>query len=326
MEKRASGRRAGLITTFLFLLMILLAITQFRHIHDWYKLRDYQPPAEIAEIAEQTKMTDKARKLFYINHPVLEPKEDFRSQCPNYEATIVIGCYRQGQRGIHVLRVDDARLEGVEQVTSAHEMLHAAYERLSTKERQAVDGWLEDYARNVLSDERVKQTMKSYEKTEPTELTNEMHAIFGTEIAELPDELDRYYSKYFTDRSAVVAFAERYQEAFTSRQKQVADYDAKLNALNTRIKANTQLLDSQRRELGSSEDDLMRYQKSGDIGRYNAGVPEYNRRVIAYNQLLEQTKVLIDEHNKLVEERNTVAEQTVELRQAIDSASLPASQ
>lgn len=326
MSTRTAGRRFGLVASFVLLAILLLVLTQWQRGLDWLKLRNYQPPAAIVEIVEQTTMTPAARHLFYINHPTLDDKAAFQQNCPDYEQTIVLGCYRQGQRGIHVLKVTDPRLEGVEQVTAAHEMLHAAYDRLGSGERQQVNGWLRDYARDQLSDQRIKDTLKNYETTEPGEQDNEMYAIFGTEIAELPAELERHYSRFFRDRQAVVAFAANYQAAFTSRRQQIDDYDRRLADLKARIDRNTGELASRRDGLAASERQLENHQRSGDVGRYNAGVADYNQRVVGFNGLLEQTKALIAEHNRLVAERNELATQTAELQQAIDSSVLPSQQ
>ena len=325
MIARVSKGYAGLVTLIVLLVVLVAGWSQSQRIADWLRLRGYQPPTEIAAIVEQTTMTKQGKHLFYINRPALEDKATFRQNCPDYEATIVIGCYRQGQGGIHVLKVDDPRLEGVEQVTAAHEMLHAAYDRLTRGERQQIEGWLNDYAKNGLTDARVKDTLKSYETTEPGQQTNEMYAIFGTELPDLPAELERHYSRYFNDRAAVVRFAANYQEAFTSRQKQVDAYDQQLNSLNAKIKANSELLSRRRDELTASERQLNGYRQSGDIARYNSGVENYNREVADYNSLLEQTRSLINEHNRIVVLRNDIAAQTVELRQAIDSDELPQS-
>lgn len=307
------------------MVILVAGWSQSQRIGDWFRLRGYVPTAEIAAITEQTAMTGQGKHLFYINRPALEDKTTFRQNCPDYEATIVIGCYRQGQGGIHVLKVDDPRLEGVEQVTAAHEMLHAAYDRLRSSERAEIETWLQDFARNGLADERVKETLKSYETTEPGQQANEMYAIFGTEVARLPAELEQHYQRYFSNRAAVVGFAANYQEAFTSRQRQVEAYDKQLNDLNTKIKTNTALLGRRRDELAGAEARLNEYRQAGDIARYNEGVGDYNQRVGAYNVLLEQTRAQIEEHNRIVEARNDIAAQSVELRQAIDSDALPQS-
>ncbi len=104
------------------------AITKRDAIYDWWRLHDYAPPAAAVQFADDTTMTAKARTLFYINHPKLEQSVAFNGECPNNsEKAIVLGCYHPNQNGIFLFMVNDKTLSGVEQVTAAHEMLHAAY-------------------------------------------------------------------------------------------------------------------------------------------------------------------------------------------------------
>ncbi len=325
MNSRVAGRRSGLVGLLFLLVLLVLAGTQSQRITDWYRLRGYQPPAEIAELAKQTTMTPAARHLFYINRPVLAEKQIFRQSCPEYEASIVIGCYQQGQRGIHLLKVTDPRLQGIEQVTAAHEMLHAAYDRLSSKERNRVDGWLQAYAANGLQDRRIAETLENYRKTEPGVLDNEMHSIFGTEVATLTDELEQYYARFFLNRQTVVSFATDYQQAFTSRQQKISQVDSQLNARTDSIKNNTEALARQREALSEFERRLEDDRIAGNTAVYNAGVVGYNQQVADYNSLLEKTRLQVAQYNQMVIERNILAEQTVELREAIDSSSLPES-
>ncbi len=108
---------------------------------DWWQLRGYSPPATVTSLAAQDTMTSYATHVFYVNRPDIESNaSQFRNECQETEKTIVLGCYHSNQEGIFVYNVQDSRLAGVEQVTAAHEMLHAAYDRLSSKDRNYVDG------------------------------------------------------------------------------------------------------------------------------------------------------------------------------------------
>ncbi len=309
--------------------LAILAFVIFTHgyvIADWVKLRNYDAPAAILQLADQTTMTEKARHLLYINHPSVEAKATFNSNCDKFgEQTIVLGCYQGVQRGIHVLAVTDDRLQGVEQVTLAHEMLHAAYDRLDAKTKKRVDGLLQTYADTQLKDPRITAILKNYETTEPGQQLNEMHSIFGTEIADLPAPLEQYYAQYFSDRKAIAAFAQQYQAAFTSRQAAIQQYDDQLKALGADIKSNTSSLDEQQAQIEAMSKQLDSYKNNGNISQYNAGVSTYNTRIDTYNALLVATKKQIDDYNQIVAKRNVIALQTQELQQAIDSSSLPSS-
>src|SRR5262249_5858448 len=106
----------------------LYGLAHRQGIADWWRLRGYHAPPAISAFVADDRMTGKARDLFYLNRPqLLADVAAFRQSCPLDEESIVLGCYQGGQRGIAIFAVHDPRLDGVEQVTAAHEMLHAAY-------------------------------------------------------------------------------------------------------------------------------------------------------------------------------------------------------
>ena len=282
-------------------------------------------PATVAQLAQQDTMNDYGRKLFYVNHPQITSKADFASNCPSGgEQTIVLGCYHGGQSGIYVLDVNDPRLDGVEQVTAAHEMLHAAYERLSSSDKAKVDKMLEDYYKNDLKDQRILDVIDSYKKSEPNDVVNEMHSVFGSEIANLPAPLEAYYKRYFTNRAQVAAFAERYQSEFTSRQATIDQYDAQLAALKSRIEAGESDIKDQQANIDSQRAALMSLNNS-DPSSYNASVPAYNRLIDAYNYQVSSIQNLIAQYNQLVETRNAVALEANQLSKSLSSDVAPIS-
>lgn len=282
-------------------------------VRDWAILRNFEPSPGIEQLAQDTTMTDDARRVFFINRPEVLDRSEFNQRCQGAgEQTIILGCYHSPQRGIFVFNVTEPELDGIQQVTAAHEMLHAAYDRLSRSERQRVDAMLMDYYANQLKDERVLRTMELYKKSEPNDLANEMHSIFGTEIADLPAPLQEYYSQYFTDRSRVTNFASQYQNAFTSRQQTIDDYDAQLTQLEQQIKQN-------QAELSRQAAALARDRGQVEASRDQETVDAYNQRVVAYNALLNQTNRLVDQYNNVVAQRNAIALEQKQLQASIDS-------
>lgn len=288
---------------------ILLLSWQRQAIYDWSRLHDYQAPAAIAALASDDTMTAAARHMYYVNHPVLKSKSTFAQFCPSGTEllTVVLGCYKGGEQGIYVLQVNSSELAGIEQVTAAHEMLHAAYERLPAKEKKTLDAELIDYYKHGLHDDSIKQVFESYKKTEPNDVVNEMHSIFGTEVADLPPALEKHYQQYFTDRSKVTGYYAAYQQAFTSRQAQIKNYDDQLSTWKSQIDQLQGSLKSQQQALQSQHNALNGYRSSGNIGAYNAGVDSYNAAVARYNSDLEQLKNLINQYNQMVNQRNSIA-------------------
>ncbi|HUY84913.1 MAG TPA: hypothetical protein VMU97_00140 [Candidatus Dormibacteraeota bacterium] len=309
------SRLGNLVILVIWLAILGLAANNRQNIIDWWKLRNYQAPATVSQLAAQDTMTAYGRKIFYVNHAAILNKTAFPKQCPNNggEQTIVLGCYHGDQAGIFLLGVNDPRLNGVEQVTAAHEMLHGAYDRLSSSEKAKVDAMLLDYYNNDLRDQRLRNTIAAYRKTEPHDVVNEMHSIFGTEVAKLPSGLEQYYKRYFTNRAQMAAYAAQYQGEFTSRQAAVTQDDAQLAALKQQIDSLEADLQVKQSTISSKQSSLNELKASGNTDAYNAGVPGYNTLVNDYNAEVEQVRGLIGQYNTLVAARNAIATQENQL-------------
>lgn len=291
----------------------------FRYdIHDFVKLYGYTPPAEIEALADGTTMHGDSRRLFYINKPVIADKNQFNEHCRRDEHSIVLGCYLPGQRGIYVLDVTDDRLEGIEEVTAAHEVLHAAYERLDSATRTRIDALLQDVFKN-LTNQRIKDTVEQYRSQDASVVPNELHSILGTEVRSLTPELETYYERYFTDRSRIVTLSEQYEQAFIDRRNQVRDYDRQLADLKQEIDSKSQQIEQLSADLVQLRNTMNSYRSSGQTDAYNELVPVYNQRVGQYNFLLDNVSAQIVIYNDLVQKRNTVASEEAELVEAIDS-------
>lgn len=296
--------------------VLVLGVVKRWDIYDAWRLHNYNPPAAFASIATDTAMNERTRKLLYVNHPVLEDKTTFRNHCAKGEKTIVLGCFVPFN-GIYVQNITDDRLKGVVQVTTAHEMLHAAYQRLSPSDKKQVDAWLNEEFAN-LQDQRIRDTIEDYRKN-GDDVTNELHSILGTEVPILTPQLEEYYKRYFTDRSKVVAYSQSYEEAFTSRKAQIAAYDKQLEDLKNSIDAHNNALDAKETQLNESERQLQQLKRSNNVDAYNAAVPAYNAQVQAYNAEVAVTRGLIDQYNAILKNLNAIVFEEQELVKAIDS-------
>jgi hypothetical protein len=309
-------------TLLLILLVAAIAVAWFERfaISDAIALHNYQPSLVVSKLADQTTMTDQGRHLFYINHPGIEDRAQFNTACKaGGEKTIILGCYHSTEVGIFLFNVTDARLDGVEQVTAAHEMLHAAYDRLSSSDKKQVDGWLMDYYEHDLQDPRIKATIAAYKQSEPTEVVNEMHSVFGTEVANLPPQLENYYKRYFSNRSAVVTYEARYEQEFTNREAEVKQDDTTLKGYKDQINSSNSQLTDLLAQIKQQQSTLDSEKSSGNIAAYNQGVAPYNASIDSYNTLANATTTLINEYNNLVKQRNDVAGEINQLAQAINS-------
>jgi len=299
--------------------LLISAIVNAQALEDWMRLRDYTPPTAIAKIASEDKLTPKAEHILYVTHPVLDSSpSDFSQRCPQAEQTIVLGCYHSGVSAftgdsfLYVKAIADTRLNGVEEVTTAHEMLHAAYDRLSVKEKNRVDAMLLDYYNNGLKDQRIISTLNSYKKTEPNDVVNEMHSIFGTEVPGLPSQLESYYTQYFTDRTAVVDFAQNYEGEFTKRTTLLDADLAQMKELKADIQERENTLQSQLAEIQSQRASV---ERSDD----QATVDAYNAKVSAYNAGVAHLRSQINQYNQLVEDYNQIATELRSLQNSLSS-------
>lgn len=329
MQRQRRWLRFNSVIFLVALLIIgLIAAAERQNIYDWLALRNYQPPATIVQLADETTMNAYTRRVFYVNHPAIDDKTAFNRQCPDNggEKTVVLGCYHPDQDGIFLLNVNDQRLSGVEQVTAAHETLHAIYDRLSSRERNYVDGLLMNYYQNDLHDTRILATIAAYKQSEPHDWVDEMHSVFGTEILQLPTPLENYYKQYFTDRKKIAGYAAQYEEAFTSRESQVSQDDTTLASMKTKISADEASLQAQDKTITSDQSKLEDLKSSGDYTDYNDGVPGFNAEVDTYNALVSTTRGLITQYNQLVVARNSIAIAENQLVQELSSAPQPISQ
>jgi len=301
-----------------------LAVTKAQAIIDWWKLRNYTAPAAVSSLAQQDTMTPLATHIFYVNHPDIESNvARFRQDCTVAEQAIVLGCYHSDQDGIYIYEVTNAQLDGVEQVTAAHEMLHGAYDRLSTKERNYIDGLLENYYKSGLKDQSVIDEINLYKQTEPNDVVNEMHSVFGTEVANLPAPLESYYRRYFTNRSVITTFASNYETEFTSRQSELNGTSTQLNTLRTQIDNEEDSLNSQLSQINTDKTTLDSERSSGQTAAYNAGIANYNHEVNVYNNALEVLKNDIAMYNQLVNSYNSLASELAALEKSIDTRVVP---
>lgn len=289
-------------------------------IFDFVRLHDYTPPAQISALASDDTMTPLGKHLFYVYHPVLEGSAQFNKDCTVSEQAITLGCTAIG-KGIYLYDVRDPDLDGVEQVTAAHEMLHVAYSRLSPSELAKVNTMVWNaYISISATDPTLASEEQLYDKTEGSSaVLNELHSVLGTEIANLPPALEAYYSKYFTNRQAIVSFANDYRNEFTSREQIVSQDDAQLSTWKQQITSNETSLMAQLQQLNQSQSQLNVDKNGGEINAYNSAVDGYNNAVNTYNDLINQTKQLINSYNSLVSQRNDVAQTVDQLTQSLSS-------
>lgn len=263
--KAASGssKFAALVSLFLTLALFVGAgwvLLNRQYVLDQLTVWRYTPTSEVSALASSAQMNDTGKFYFYASTPRLDGTSKFNDSCKRQEqGSAILGCYVNGQ--IFIYNIKDTRLQGVREVTAAHEMLHAAYLRLSTAEKKRIDSLLDAEYQKLLqsSDSGLKERMEYYARTEPGERNNELHSIIGTEVASVSGDLETYYRNYFTDRQAVVKLHDSYNSKFDELQ-------------NTSMSLKSQL------EQLSSDINTMTSTYNNDIQKLNADIETFNER------------------------------------------------
>jgi hypothetical protein len=289
-------------------------------IRDWWVARSYEYSSETLKLKDQIELTGTGQRILKASKPVVAAKSNFKDLCPvnKFEYASVLGCY--SKESIYLLEVDDARLDGVEEVTLAHELLHAVFERADSSEKdQIVAAVLK--LNGQIEDPEIKETIASYQKTltNQEELANEMFAIFGTEVKAVGAELDVIYAKYFKNRSKIVDYYSKYREVFKKIEAGIKDFDAQLAGLKAQkndLEAQLAELDTKLNEQKAKLDQL---KAEGNFAEFNVEVYSYNQMIDSYNQTVAEIKNLIAEYNRLVDSRNALASDSQSLQEKLDS-------
>ena len=235
-----------------------VAVAQRQNIADLLTVWNYEPSSEIQGYIERAQLSDRGEFLFKASTPAILGTDDFNETCGTLEeGTGVLGCYVPAQRAIYLYDVTDDRLDGVEEVVAAHEMLHAAWHRMSADERDDVGVLLEQAVVDYADDEAFTERMAVYARTEPGERLNELHSIVGTELSDLSPALETYYSEFFDDREALVALHLTSNAVLTDIEERTTALADELEKLNDEIEA--------------------------DYKKYNKGYDELNAAVDAFN-------------------------------------------
>lgn len=242
------------------------------------ELRPYAMSDDMSQIADQIGFTATGLDVFSDARPQLLDSDDFLEACvdpaevASSEDWESIGCfddyvYAHGQ--IAIFQPTDERLEAQTVVTTAHEFLHAAYARLTDDDRQALNALLAARWAEVPSDDVIREKLASSVGSWKGNRATEQFAYLGTEIAEPFDpELERYYSRYFLDRGAVVEFhladqslwdglineVDTIYDALVIQDDLNAAEDTRLEAERSQLDADQAAYDAQASEAGEGTD------------------------------------------------------------------------
>jgi hypothetical protein len=298
------------------------ALTHQQRVTDMITVWQYEPGTDVAAYAERSMMTDEGRFLFYASRPSIEASETFNEQCASQlEDVGILGCYKPGDRRIYLFDVTDVRLDGIEEVVAAHEMLHAAWHRMGDDERERLGVLLERVAATRADDPEFAETLEYYAQAEPGERLNELHSIIGTEFPDVGEELEQHFATYFTDRAAVVALHEKSDAVFTAQQEAIDTLVAQLDALQASVDADYEAYNTGYDTLNA---DIAAFNDRAESGQFTSQ-SQFNAErnsLLARQEELDALYVTIDaraqEYDRLVAELNALNAEVAELNESIN--------
>ncbi|MDB5167355.1 MAG: hypothetical protein JWN26_500 [Candidatus Saccharibacteria bacterium] len=288
----------------------------------------YKPTGDVSTIINRAGISDQGRFYYYASQPAIETSTQFNNDCVRQETgSAILGCYVN--KRIYVYDVTNTQLDGVEEVTAAHETLHAIWDRMSDSDKASVGALLEA-AFTKINDPKLNDRMSYYSRTEPGERLNELHSILGTEYSNLGPALEAHYAKYFSDRSKVVALHTSYESVFDSLKAQSDALSAQLDTLKGSIDTKTKQYNTEAVSINNDAIALKNSSSSVDrtsaaqVNAYNAQRQALLDRLDALNTLRTEINSETDDYNAKVTQYNNIVTSTNNLNKSLDSTLAPA--
>lgn len=304
------------------ILLVLVAIATIivlnrAWIYDWFRGVTYRPTAEMISIRDELNLTGRGEFLFNATQPELNEADAFNANCRQDESEVaVLGCYTA--ENIYVYNITDAKLDGIRELTAAHELLHAVWARMGSKERENLRPILQQVYQNNLS--VLKDDIETYADDEWIE---EIFVRAGTEIKKLPDTLEKYYAEIFDDQDAVVDFYESYIAVFREIKMKMEGLASEIEVLRDSINVKMTEYENKVNQL---EVDITRFNNCAETAGCFATEAEFymqrNTLVARENELNllnDEINNMIDNYNLKVDEYNADALESRKLQNMINS-------
>lgn len=332
MAGRVGKTLWGVFSTLIVLALIAaagFAYLQRQNISDHFAAQSFEPSQEMSELTDRLMLTDTGRRVFFATHPTLEASQLFNEQCADVDHSEdghILGCYTRDS--IHLFKVTDERLNGIVEVTAAHELLHAAWARLGDGERsELVASLTRLYEELAEEDHELADRMSVYSELSEDAFANELHSVLGTEVRELPDWLEAHYARWFEDRLLIIDFFDAYHEVFAQIQARADELQSQLTALRESIEARSDDYDAALTQFNADVDDFNRrnaaYEFSGNVDEYWRLRGELEARSSTLSAERESIQADIDRYEQMRQELAELSDKNAELNQQLDSNLAP---
>ena len=317
MQQKTKRNYCGWVILLVLVVIATIIVLNRAWIYDWFRGVTYRSTAEMVSIRDKLNLTGRGDFLFNATQPELNKADDFNANCRQDEGEVaVLGCYTAGN--IYIYDIADAKLDGIRELTAAHELLHAVWARMSNAGKEDLKPILQQVYQNNLS--VLKDDVETYADDERVE---EIFVRAGTEIKKLPDVLEKYYAEIFNNQDAVVDFYEKYIAVFREIKMQVEELASEIEVLRDSI--NVKMAEYENK-VSQLEADIARFNSCAETaGCFATEVEFYAQRnaLVAreneLNLLNDEINNMIDDYNLKVDEYNADALESRKLQNMINS-------
>jgi hypothetical protein len=329
-SKFQKNKKSSLLLLVILSLLLItasfIAVNFRQEITDQIWYMSYEPSVEVASIAERAGMSEYGTFIYFASRPVLDGTQKFNDLCGRQEQTTsILGCFSDNK--IYLYDVTDEKLDGIREVTAAHELLHAVYIRMDDDEKTSINRLLQAEYEKIKDDSEISSLVEYYDRTEPGQRYNELHSVIGTKVADIGPELDAHYNKYFSDRSRTLELNEKYSAVFEKVQKQAEAVAEELNQLSSKISSSSTSYNEEIKVLNQRIADFNARANSGDFTSQAQFYSERSALTTSVNNMAAK-RIEINEtialFNSKLEDYNALATESKELFESIDSSLAPA--
>ena len=281
----------------------------------------YTPSSEMSGIMEKLELTDRGEFLFKASRPELLQRDEFNSHCvEEVTETAVLGCYTQDT--VYVYNITEEELAGIQELTTAHELLHAVYARMSEEEKGSL---VEPLTRTFEANQGfLEGEIDAYDVSQKQE---ELYVRAGTEVADLPGALERHYAEIFTDQDRVVQYYNDYISVFRALEAELETLEAEMGGLSVKIDNLSAEYEARVRQLNGEIEEFNNC--AGRAGCFSSQGEFQLRRAALINEqaalevMYDEISGMIDAYNNKVEQYNADAKRGRSLNRKINSTAEP---
>ncbi|WP_245907322.1 hypothetical protein [Leucobacter massiliensis] len=308
---------------------VIVAVMHRQEIRDHFSGLGYEPTPRVEQLREDLSLTDAGDRIFLATRPTVDAGTEFNDRCAGVdhaEQGHVLGCYKEDR--IHLFEVRDERIDGIVEVTAAHELLHAAYGRLGEGDRTALAERLRrEYERLAEDDPELRERMSVYEHLSDGAFANELHSVLGTEVRELPPWLEEHFGRWLSDRDALVDRFVEYHSVFVALQDRADELQEEMSALREEVERRKADYDVAVDEFNAEANDFAarngRAEFADDPEEFERIRSELDARRGELEEVLEGLQADIDRYNALREQLAALSEVSSELEQQLNSELAP---